>query len=103
LIDRILSVYAGLDVALGSPDASGHDLVVNATSLGMQAGDSWPLDFDKLETSQIVAEVIMQPRETPLLIAAQTKGCRLHFGAPMLACQIALMAQFMRTGSISRT
>ena len=32
---------------------------------------------------------------TPLLIAARKKGCRIHFGAPMLSCQVELMAAFM--------
>jgi shikimate dehydrogenase len=38
----------------------------------------------------------MQPAETPLLRAAKAKGCRIHFGAPMLESQIELMAAFMR-------
>ncbi|MNF14472.1 shikimate 5-dehydrogenase [compost metagenome] len=52
--------------------------------------------MDGLTPQQIVAEIIMQPAETPLLMAAQARGCRIHFGAPMLSNQIALMAEFMR-------
>ena len=79
----------------GTDDPSGHELVINATSLGLRPGDPLPLNVERLTASQTVAEIIMQPAETPLLHAAREKGCRIHFGAPMLACQIELMAAFM--------
>ena len=69
--------------------------MVNATSLGLSDGDALPLDVARLDASQTVAEIIMQPDETPLLAAARARGCRIHPGAPMLACQIELMAAFM--------
>ncbi len=100
LIERIRTIYPALELRIGTEDLSGHDLVVNATSLGLQAGDAPPLNFESLQARQIVAEVIMQPKETPLLMAAQARGCQLHFGAPMLSCQIALMASFMRSGTV---
>jgi shikimate dehydrogenase len=100
LMARLRSAWPALNLTLGSEDASDHNLVVNGTSLGMQADDASPLNFASLQSKQIVAEIIMQPRLTPLLHAAQAKGCRIHFGAPMLSCQINLMATFMRTGSI---
>ena len=95
LIARVAASYPGLSLALGSDDPSGHDLVVNGTSLGLRAGDAAPCDVSRLEPAQIVAEIIMQPAETPLLSAALAKGCRIHYGAPMLACQIELMAAFI--------
>lgn len=95
LIARVAGSYPGLSLALGSDDPSGHDLVVNGTSLGLRAGDAAPCDVSRLEPAQIVAEIIMQPAETPLLSAALAKGCRIHYGAPMLACQIELMAAFI--------
>jgi shikimate dehydrogenase len=98
LIERIRSVCPALVMEVGSLDASGHDLVVNATSLGMHADDGPPLNFARLQAQQIVAEIIMEPKETALLIAAKAKGCQVHLGAPMLASQVALMAAFMRYG-----
>ena len=100
LIDRIARQYPALGLAVGSADPAGHDLVVNGTSLGLHPGDALPLNVDGLTPQQIVAEIIMQPAETPLLVAARARGCRIHFGAPMLSSQIALMAAFMR-GSAS--
>lgn len=96
LIDRIARHHPQLSLAVGSEDPAGHELVVNGTSLGLHPGDALPLNVDCLEPQQIVAEIIMQPVQTRLLEAAQARGCRVHFGAPMLSSQIALMAAFMR-------
>lgn len=96
LVTRMREDFPGLALAVGTSDPSGHELVVNATSLGLREGDALPLDVDRLTPGQTVAEIIMQPVETPLLRIAAAKGCRVHFGAPMLATQIELMAAFMR-------
>ena len=95
LIARLRVQHPGLVAVVGSADPSGHDLVVNATSLGLLAGDALPLDISKVEAHQIVAEIIMDPAETALLKAARERGCRTHEGAPMLASQVRLMATFM--------
>ena len=69
--------------------------MINGTSLGLRAGDVLPLDAKRLVASQIVAEIIMEPEQTPLLAAAAAAGCRTHPGAPMLEGQVQLMAAFM--------
>jgi len=92
---RLGSVYPQVELLLGSRDPQGYDLIVNATSLGMASADQLPLDAHLLKSEQTVAEIIMAPALTPLLAAAQAKGFRIQFGAPMLACQIELMADFM--------
>ncbi len=95
LVDRVVGAYPALQGLVGTDDPSGHDLVVNGTSLGLRSGDALPLDAGRLEASQLVAEIIMDPALTPLLAAAAARGCRTHPGAPMLACQVELMAAFM--------
>lgn len=95
LVGRMQEDFAGLAISVGTDDPSQHDIVVNGTSLGLREGDALPLDVDLLTSEQIVAEIIMQPAETALLRAAAARGCRVHFGAPMLATQVALMAEFM--------
>ena len=92
---RLAPIYPQLELVLGTRNPQGYDLVVNATSLGMASADPLPLDADLLSADQTVAEIIMAPVLTPLLAAAQAKGCRIQYGAPMLACQIELMADFM--------
>lgn len=95
LLERVVAAFPALEGAVGTDDPSGHDLVVNATSLGLRPGDALPLDAGRLDARQIVAEIIMDPAVTPLLAAAAARGCRTHAGAPMLAGQIQLMAAFM--------
>ena len=95
LVDKVRAIFPNLSIAVGNNDASGHDLVVNATSLGMRMEDELPLNVQTLTSSQRVAEIIMQPAETPLVLGARQRGCPIHFGATMLACQIDLMATFM--------
>ena len=82
-------------VSSQTSDPSGRDLVVNATSLGLKDNDRLPLDAQRLDASQVVAEIIMLPETTALLAAATARGCRVHPGKPMLSCQLDLMADFM--------
>lgn len=95
LVSRLRRLAPGLPLAAGS-DPAGHDLVVNATSLGLAPDDPLPLDPAGLAPDQLVAEIIMQPAETALLHAAAARGCRTHPGLPMLEGQLALMADFLR-------
>jgi shikimate dehydrogenase len=87
--------FPELRVDLDGADPADYDIVVNGTSLGLAESDPLPLDASRLTDRQIVAEVIMQPRVTALLAAAQAKGCRIHYGLPMLECQLEMMADFM--------
>ncbi len=98
MIQRIAKVYPDVRMEVGTDSPAGHDLVVNATSLGMVPTDALPLAVEHLTADQTVAEIIMKPELTPLLDAAQNKGCRIHYGLPMLQCQIGLMADFMGIG-----
>lgn len=95
LRERLLRLYPELSIEVAGNDPTGAELVVNATSLGLRDGDPLPLDVEKLQPSQIVAEIIMKPILTPLLVAAESRGCRICLGAPMLDAQLALMADFM--------
>jgi shikimate dehydrogenase len=95
LLSRVGRAYPRVAVGLGTADPRGHDLVVNATSLGLRDGDPLPCDAQRLEARQIVAEIIMQPAHTALLQVAQSRGCQIHEGLPMLRCQIELMANAM--------
>ncbi|HWT10295.1 MAG TPA: shikimate dehydrogenase, partial [Roseomonas sp.] len=98
LAARVRAAYPGCDTRAGGADPSGHDVVVNATSLGMHAGDALPLDVTRLAPPMLAAEVIMAPEVTPFLAAAAARGCATHGGKPMLAAQVALLARFMGAG-----
>ncbi len=95
LVDRLRRHFPELDVRVGGPSPAGHDLVVNATSLGLGLDDALPLDVGGLTPDMIVAEIIMRPERTALLQQAAQRGCRVHLGRHMLDRQIDLMARFM--------
>ncbi len=63
LAGRLHQHYPQLDITLMQPDPAGHELVVNATPLGMKASDPLPLDVDHL-TSAWVGEVVMTQEYT---------------------------------------
>jgi shikimate dehydrogenase len=85
---RIRDHYPAIDVKTGSNDPAGHDLVVNATPLGMNEGDPLPLDATRLDASTFVGEVVMRTEMTAFLRAAQARGCRVQVGSDMLFEQI---------------
>jgi len=81
---RLLDHWPALAVRAGSADPAGHDLVVNATPLGMSEGDPLPFDIDRIAPSSFVGDVVMRAETTPLLAAAAAKGCRVQRGIDML-------------------
>jgi len=85
---RLRAHYPALEVSTGSNDPAGHDLVVNATPMGMNEGDPLPLDIARLSPDTFVGEVVMKTEMTAFLSAAAARGCRVQVGSDMLFEQI---------------
>ncbi|TMQ11711.1 MAG: shikimate dehydrogenase [Deltaproteobacteria bacterium] len=98
LIARLHEHHPQVDVRAGSNDPSGFDLVINASPLGMTVGDDLPIDVSRLDATSFVAEVVMMPDATPLLVAARRRGCRTQPGIDMLFEQIPLYLEFFGLG-----
>jgi shikimate dehydrogenase len=94
LRERLQQHFPALAVGVGSNDPAGFDLVVNATPLGMQAGDPLPFDVERLSASTFVGEVVMAAELTPLLRAAQARGCTVQPGIDMLFEMIPAYLEF---------
>ena len=88
LAQRLKDNYPRIDVRTGSSDPAGHDLVVNATPMGMNEGDPLPMDVSRLSPETFVGEVVMKAETTAFLAAAQARGCRTQVGTDMLYEQI---------------
>jgi shikimate dehydrogenase len=88
LAQRLRDNYPQIEVRTGSADPAGHDLVVNATPMGMNDGDPLPLDVSRLSPSTFVGEVVMKAETTAFLAAAQARGCPTQVGTDMLYEQI---------------
>jgi shikimate dehydrogenase len=91
---RLRAHYPALSVQVGSNDPAAHDIVVNATPLGMNAGDPLPIDMTRLSASTFVGEVVMKTEMTAFLTAAQAQGCRVQIGSDMLFEQIPAYLEF---------
>jgi shikimate dehydrogenase len=92
--ERLKKHYPSIDVRTGSNDPADHDLVVNATPMGMNEGDPLPLDVSRLQASTFVGEVVMKTETTAFLQAAQNRGCRTQVGTDMLFEQIPAYLEF---------
>jgi shikimate dehydrogenase len=88
LAQRLVNEYPQIQVKTGSNDPDGHDLVVNATPMGMNEGDPLPMDVLRIAPETFVGEVVMRTEMTAFLLAAQQRGCRVQVGSDMLFEQI---------------
>ena len=94
LSKRLRGNYPNLKVTTGSNDPSNHDLVVNATPLGMNNDDALPMDVSRLDSTTLVGEVVMKQEITPFLAAARARGCTIQIGTDMLFEQIPVYLEF---------
>jgi shikimate dehydrogenase len=88
LAGRLRAHYPELQVSCGSNDPAGHDLVVNATPMGMNEGDALPMDVSRIAPATFVGEVVMRTEMTAFLSAASARGCPVQVGSDMLFEQI---------------
>lgn len=80
--------YPAVETSLGYPNGAA-DLLLNATSLGLAAGDPLPVDTRSfpLNNARCVYDMIYRPAKTPLLEQAETAGCKTANGLGMLLYQ----------------
>ena len=98
LAQRLRVHYPNLEIDIGSKDPHGHDIVVNATPMGMKEGDPLPLDVERISPSAFVGEVVMKEETTPFLRAARARGCDIQPGIDMLFEQIPAYLEFFGFG-----
>jgi shikimate dehydrogenase len=102
LVGRLRARH-GDRVRAGSPDPTGHAVVVNATPVGTRAGDPYPVHVDRLTPAMFVADVITAPAVTPLIEAARRLGCKTQVGGGMFAAVRDLMVDFLlESGPLAR-
>jgi shikimate dehydrogenase len=94
LAQRLQAHAACPVVAAASGDPAGHDLIVHATPLGLNADDPLPFDVARLDASATVIDILMKPQATPLQRACDARGIVCHPGFEMLAQQVPDYLQF---------
>lgn len=76
-----------LEVA-DSSDPQGFDVVINASPLGLKAGDPLPCDVSRMSPDAAVVDILMKNQPTALLQACHARGITAHPGFEMLVQQV---------------
>lgn len=95
LIDAVKRSFPEVDVARGNDRPTDFHIAINGTSLGLKPDDPLPFAVESLPATAAVADVVMNPAMTPLLLRAQARGLRLVQGDAMLHCQLAAWVKFL--------
>ncbi|TDD81059.1 shikimate dehydrogenase family protein [Actinomadura rubrisoli] len=94
LLDRLERHWPGRARGSAVPLLDGAEVAVNATPLGLRAGDPLPFSPAELPPGCVVADIVMTPPMTPLLRAAAERGHPVHHGRHMLDQQLSLYRGF---------
>ncbi|MEM9440787.1 MAG: shikimate dehydrogenase [Pseudomonadota bacterium] len=91
----VQAVFEDVEVKAGPADATGHDLIVNCTSLGLKPNDPMPLDPATL-TSDMRFFDIIAPRDTEIMEKARDIGlAKVVGGRPMVEHQVVAQLNFL--------
>ncbi|NGO66879.1 shikimate dehydrogenase family protein [Streptomyces boncukensis] len=94
LLSRLDERWPGRAHAAGPGDLRTADLAVNATPLGLRAGDPLPFDPSAVRPDAVVVDIVMEPHDTALLRRAAREGRRVHHGIHMLEQQVSCYREF---------
>ncbi len=94
LAAAVEAAFPAVEATANVGNIAAADLVINATSLGMHAGDPMPIDVTLLRPGLDVIDIVTA-RDTELLLAARERGCRAMGGAPMFRHQIEAQLEFL--------
>ncbi|MEZ5534591.1 MAG: hypothetical protein R3F02_03105 [Thiolinea sp.] len=95
MVELLNARYPG-KASVVSADPAGFDLVANVTPVGMKEGDPYPVEVEKLQAGQFVAEAITKPAVSPLVAYARQLGCNTMVGAGMFDAQAEILVDFMQ-------
>jgi shikimate dehydrogenase len=101
LAGRVAAAFPACDIRSGPVQLAGHDTLINATPIGMAAGDGLPAPLDGLTATTLVIDVIIKPETTLFLDRARAIGCRTFNGRVMLEGQAEELARFFGAGGRS--
>ena len=77
-------------IILNWGETQNFDMVINATSVGLNTNDELNLDFSKIENNKLFYDVIYNPKETIFLKNAKNLGNKSENGKRMFIHQAAL-------------
>jgi shikimate dehydrogenase len=96
LAEGIRARYPGVDVEVCDPRPGTADVVVNATSVGIDPEHrDLPFDASALTARTVVADIVISPRPTALVEAARAAAAAVVDGEDMLRAQVGAFVDFM--------
>jgi len=90
----IRAARPGCDARVGAPDPAGHDILANATPVGMNEDARLPVPLGELDPHLVVFDVVTNPEVTPLLRHAAECGCKVYGGRLMYEGQLDELVRF---------
>jgi shikimate dehydrogenase len=97
LVDRVQRFYPQCRTQLARPEMAGHDLVINATPMGMGVDDDLPVSIGSVGPETIVFDIVTKPAVTRLMAEAKAAGCQVIGGASMVEAQADAILEFLGT------
>lgn len=101
--EQLIEALQQLCPALVASTQPGHlhraGLAINATSLGLHAGDAMPFDPAALPADAALFDIIAA-RDTELMAACRQRGLVVVGGRPMIDHQVAAQIAFWRAGPV---
>ncbi|HLJ20656.1 MAG TPA: shikimate dehydrogenase [Stellaceae bacterium] len=88
LAERVARLFPACRASSGAPTAEGHDMVINASPVGMAAGDGMPAALGPLEPSTVAFDVVVKTEPTAFIRHARSFGCRAFSGYAMMEPQV---------------
>ncbi|HXP77530.1 MAG TPA: NAD(P)-binding domain-containing protein [Stellaceae bacterium] len=88
LAERVARSVAGCRIVAGAPTAEGHDMIVNASPVGMRAGDGLPAPLGPLDPKTLAFDVVVSKEPTPFMRHARSFGCATLGGYAMMPAQV---------------
>lgn len=94
LARAVMAEHPCCTVTTGEAALAGEDIVINATTVGLHAGDGTPVPLDGLTPRMAVADIAPRAEGTALLAAARALGCATTDGGAMVEGQAAALLDF---------
>lgn len=88
LAERVARLFPACRATVAAPTAEGHDMIVNASPVGMAASDGMPAPLGPLDPATLVFDVIVKSELTPFLRHARSFGCPTFGGYAMMEPQV---------------
>ena len=94
LAQRLSEAASAKVHAAASSDPAGFDLVINASPLGLKAGDPLPVDVSRMQAGAALSDILMKNQPTPVLQAVRARGLVAQPGFEMMIQQTHLYLDF---------